>query len=293
MFLKSKQIIVIDGSDGAGKETVSRGLEAYLNHIGISAKRFSFPMYDTPEGHEIAVLLGKTDIDAYAENKIKNAQNLNEWGQEYPRLPESFLEEYWKTAAKIYADERAANIGKILDCPAQVIICDRYTFSNMAYQSAKHYLKAQTRGTQLSTTEDLEWADDIMKKHASWIADLEYNKLSIPEPNKTIFLYRPHDDAMKRVKERGEKVDVHEANKNYQLFVERTYKILAESLGATKVDTLDEEGETRSRASIFAEVAVNVLEHLGQPIEHYSDLTETINDAHDFAKDFYAQLEQN
>lgn len=291
MFLEDKQIIVIDGSDGAGKETVSRGLVAYLNSIGIKAERVSFPMYDTPKGHRLAIKLGKTDIDAYAENKIKNAEYLRKLAPgETPEqlLPENFLQENWQVAARDFAEERAANIKHITDSSADVIVCDRYTLSNMAYQAAKHYMKAYDRNG-LSSTKNIEWADCIVCDHARQIADMEYNEFGIPEPNKTIFLHRPYENAMKAVAERGEKMDVNESNSTYQSFVERTYKMLAGCMEMETVETMDAKGQMRDRGYILAEVAGATRKHLGIPFESKDEVL----DIFDFAKDFYANNQQS
>ena len=44
------KIIVIEGTDGSGKETQSKKLEAYYTEQGYKVKRYSFPIYESATG---------------------------------------------------------------------------------------------------------------------------------------------------------------------------------------------------------------------------------------------------
>ncbi len=84
-----------------------------------------------------------------------------------------------------------------------IVIADRYTTSNMVHQASK--------------------IDDIDKKNEflDWLYDLEYNKLSLPEPDLTIFLDMPVECAKELMRYRENKIDhsqvkdIHESNDEY------------------------------------------------------------------------------
>ena len=48
--MKRAKIIVIEGTDGSGKETQSKKVEKYLIDKGFKVKRYSFPIYNSPTG---------------------------------------------------------------------------------------------------------------------------------------------------------------------------------------------------------------------------------------------------
>ena len=84
-----------------------------------------------------------------------------------------------------------------------IVIADRYTTSNMVHQAAK--------------IKDLE----EKSKFLDWLYDLEYNKLSLPEPDLVIFLDMPPENALRLMEKRANKIDnssikdIHESNEAY------------------------------------------------------------------------------
>ena len=86
---------------------------------------------------------------------------------------------------------------------SDVVIADRYTTSNMVHQASK--------------------ISDISAKgeFLDWLYDLEYNKLSLPEPDLTIFLDMPVPFARQLMAQRANKIDntmqkdIHESNEKY------------------------------------------------------------------------------
>lgn len=105
-------LIVIEGADGVGKNTASRGLCEALNAAGRSAVVIGFPRYgETAAGVTIGrFLAGEMPV---------------------PVTPQA--------AAVLYALDRLEWRDHILEAQAShdVVIFDRYIASNMAYQAAK------------------------------------------------------------------------------------------------------------------------------------------------------------
>ncbi len=107
------KLIVLDGTDGSGKETQTQLLEDRLVNEGIIVIKYTFPNYLTFFGKMITEYLG------------------GEYG--------STIKIHPKMASILYAFDRqkvAAEIKEHLE-KGRYVICDRYVESNMGYQQAK------------------------------------------------------------------------------------------------------------------------------------------------------------
>ncbi len=107
------KLIVIDGTDGAGKETQTRLLEQRLNSEGIHVIKYSFPNYDSVYGRLIS---------DYLQGEFGTSTEV------HPKL-----------ASLLYAFDRWTVAGEMTGHleAGHYILCDRYVESNMAYQRAK------------------------------------------------------------------------------------------------------------------------------------------------------------
>ncbi len=81
-----------------------------------------------------------------------------------------------------------------------VIVANRYTTSNAVHQASK-------------LPEDQRWA------FLDWLFDLEYRRLSLPEPDLVIYLHMPAEVSAKMIRQRsqetGAAVDIHEQDQEY------------------------------------------------------------------------------
>ena len=97
-----------------------------------------------------------------------------------------------------------------------LILADRYTTSNAVHQAMK-------------------LPESAWENYLSWLADYEYNKLGIPEPDAVIFLDMPVAVSQKLMTARynGEeaKKDVHEANISYLNACRKAALFAASKLG--------------------------------------------------------------
>lgn len=168
-------LIVIDALDGAGKETQTRLLSEYLYSIGVDYKLASFPNYNSPSSYGVTQMLdghfkdknpyAKSVLFAYDRLLSMNSKQTN--GEDITTLKE------------FYDD-------------GGVILCDRYTSSNILYQSI-----------------DLKNDDDV-KSYIDWIHDLEYNKLELPKPDKIIFLDVEPEVSLENIAKRNQGFDTYE-----------------------------------------------------------------------------------
>ena len=163
------KIVVIEGTDGSGKETQSKLLEDYLLNKGLKVKRYSFPIYSSPTGRIVGgPYLGKKEIcDGYFEETSANVDPL--------------------VSSLYYAADRRYNFLNEIEGEIDkndVIILDRYTTSNMGHQAGKASNKKDR--------------DKILK----FIEYLEFELCELPRPDMVVFLHMPFEAAKELRKDR-------------------------------------------------------------------------------------------
>ncbi len=179
------KLIVIEGLDGSGKGTQSKRLTEYLKGIGKSAMRVDFPQYGTK---------GATLVEGYLAGELGN-DPLSTGA--YAASLFFAMDRYWSYRTR-WGDFYKSENG--------IVTCDRYTTANAVHQCAK--LKRE------------EW--DVF---LDWLWDTEYNKLSLPVPDKVIFLDMKPSVFLKLIDRRAVSEnrgkDIHEHDINY---LERCYE---------------------------------------------------------------------
>jgi len=178
---KVGRLIVIEGTDSSGKETQTKKLYDRLTEEGKKTKKISFPNYESPASEPVKMYL--------AGEFGRDAKKINP----YPVSTMYAIDRYasYMTDWKKDYDE---------DC---IVVTDRYTTSNMVHQASK--------------------IDDKDEKisYLEWLEDLEYRKMSIPEPDLVIFLNMPTEMARKLMETRKNKItgedkkDIHEEDSNH------------------------------------------------------------------------------
>lgn len=121
-------------------------------------------------------------------------------------------------ASSFYAVDRYASYKMFWENDydnGNLILASRYVTSNAIHQMVK--------------LPKNEWDN-----YLSWLEDYEYNKLSLPRPNKVIFLDMPVEISQnlltKRYNGDENKKDIHEANVNYLIECRKTALYAAEKL---------------------------------------------------------------
>ncbi|MGF6906662.1 dTMP kinase [Fusobacterium sp. PH5-44] len=175
------KLIVIEGTDGSGKETQSNLLFDNLKKMGIKIQKISFPNYESPACEPVKMYLaGKFGKDPLSVNPypISMMYAIDRYAS---------FKEKWE---EFYNDDG-------------VIITDRYVTSNMIHQGSKIL--------------DL----DEKKIYLDWLCDLEYDKIKVPRADITIFLNMPIEKSFELMAERKNKItgeskkDIHEENRKY------------------------------------------------------------------------------
>ena len=184
---KGKLIVIESGTDASGKATQIELLYNRLKNENFPILKAEFPNYKSESSSLIKMYL------------------RGEFGED----PES-VNPY--AASTFFAVDRFATYTKELKSfyeSGVTILCDRYTTSNMIYQTSKF--------------ENEKDKDNFL----DWLWDLEFNKFNLPIPSYVIFLDIPPEISINLLKKRAQKVeglgklDIHENDLNY---INKTYK---------------------------------------------------------------------
>ena len=217
------KIIVIEGVDGAGKSTQIKLLKEHFANQGFDCAYLHFPRTETPYFGEL--------IARFLRGEFGSLGEVNPY-----------------IVAMLYAGDRkdAASIIKNWLREGKIVLLDRYTYSNIAYQCAKlHAVEEQNRLLE-------------------WILSLEFNHFAIPQPDLNIFLDVPSNFSESKLKEQRTSSerdylnglrDIHEENLDFQRKVRETYLRISQNDEKLAVVNCDnEKGEMLSPEIIFEKI---------------------------------------
>lgn len=185
-------LIAIEGIDGAGKVTVAAGLVEHLKSTGHPVRLISFPRYqETAAGRLIGGLLGARDGDI-------------------GRMSVEFL-------ATLFAEDRRQSAELLApQSPDEILICDRFTASNAAFQCGR--------------LPPARHADFI-----AWLEDLEFTRFGTRRPDLNIWLDVPPKVSRELVARKAKRSytddthDVNEADTELQDRAAAAYRLMSES----------------------------------------------------------------
>lgn len=215
---KGRLIVIEAGTDASGKETQTNMLYERLIKEGYVVKKVSFPSYEEEYSALVRMYLNgdfgtnPSDVDCY-------------------------------TASTFYAADRYASYktkwGKFYE-DGGIVLCDRYTTSNMVHQAAK-----------LDESE--------REKFLDWLWDFEYKLYKLPQPDEVFFLDVVPEVSRKLMENRLNKItgeakkDIHESDTEY---LEKSYYnalYVADKYKWTKVNCAPE-GDILERETIHEEI---------------------------------------
>lgn len=191
------KLFVIEGVDGSGKSTQLKLLSDHLVRKGYGCEFLHFPRTDAPYYGEL--------IARFLRGEFGSLNDVD------PYL-----------VAMLYAGDRKDASEKIKEWlgKKKIVLLDRYTYSNIAYQCAK--------------IEDHMAQERLMK----WILTLEFDHFAIPKPDLNFFLDVPfaftekkllsHRTGDDRSYLNGSR-DIHEESLNFQKKVRDIYLKIAQS----------------------------------------------------------------
>jgi dTMP kinase len=152
------KLLVVEGLDGAGKSTQIRLLNEFFSKKGQNCEYLHFPRTDAPYFGEL--------IARFLRGEFGALNDVDPW-----------------LVAMLYAGDRkdAAELITNWMKDGKIVLLDRYTYSNIAYQCAK--------------IDNPREQDKLMK----WIFDLEFRHFRIPVPDLNIFLDVPFSFTEKKL----------------------------------------------------------------------------------------------
>ena len=217
------KLIVIEGVDGSGKSTQIKLLREHFGNKGFDCAYLHFPQTETLYFGELIAKFLRGEFGSL--------------GEVDPYLVSMLYAGDRKDAAPII--QNWLNEGKI-------VLLDRYTYSNIAYQCAKlHSVEEQNR-------------------LSNWIFSLEFNHFAIPMPDLNIFLDVPSnftENKLKEVRTGSERDylngarDIHEEDLDFQRKVRETYLRVAQNdERLAVVNCNDEKGEMAPPEIIFEKI---------------------------------------
>jgi dTMP kinase len=225
------KLFVIEGLDGAGKSTQIKLLKDFFLSKGSRCEYLHFPRTDAPFFGEL--------VARFLRGEFGSLNEVN------PYL-----------VAMLYAGDRkdaSDTIGKWLK-DGEIVILDRYTYSNIAYQCAKF--------------EESSKRVELM----NWILKLEFEHFAIPKPDLNIFLDVPFTFTKNKLtvsrtgSDRGYLNggnDIHESSLTFQQNVREMYLHIAgvdQRLAVVNCGTSD--GEMLDADSIF-KLIINKIKEKG------------------------------
>jgi len=221
------KLFVIEGIDGAGKSTQIRLLREYFSRRGFSCEYLHFPRTEEPYFGEL--------IARFLRGEFGSLNEVDPW-----------------LVAMLYAGDRkdASDLINGWLKTGNMVLLDRYTYSNIAYQCAK--------------LSDPEAQENLM----NWILDLEFRHFGIPHPDLNIFLDVPFSFTEKKLftSRTGDdrsylngSRDIHEESLAFQKRVREMYLRVAETdERLCIVNCIDDKGQMMPQEKIF-ELIIKVL----------------------------------
>ena len=202
------KLISLESCDGGGKTTQIEKISNYLEFNNYSHTFFHFPMYGHNQFSDLIARFLRGEFGNIDEVDPLFVANMYAMDR-YKFLNE--LKAYLKTN--------------------DVVLLDRYVFSNIAYQGAK--------------VESRNKRNELM----DWIFAFEFNFLKLPYPDLNLFLNVPSEVIKERLNEKREgddrtylngKEDIHEADLDFQNRVAQCYlDTMSEKLNCKIVRTTD------------------------------------------------------
>ncbi len=217
------KFVVIEGLDGSGKSTQIKFLNEYLEHIKQQYKYLHFPRTDTPVYGDL--------IARFLRGEFGAIDAVN------PYL-----------VALLYAGDRDEAKSMVLKWLSEnnLVLCDRYVYSNIAFQCAKLH--------------DQE-SRELLK---NWILHLEYSYNKIPKPDLVLYLDVPFEFTKKNLASQRDgndrdylkgNPDIHENDISFQEKVRQMYLWQSQNNTVFRIiDCSSETGLVLEPAKIFEKI---------------------------------------
>ncbi len=229
--MEQPPIFVIEGTDGSGKATQTTLLRDWLEDQGHAVTSFSFPQYGQASARH---------VERYLSGELGTLEEITA-----------------HEAAVYYAYDRFVAQGAMRDAllAGHIILCDRYTASNLAHQGAKIADTAQRR------------------RFYGWLHQVEHNFFGILQPHQTFVLRVLPQQAQAlalanqnaaRAHLAGQRPDLHETDLGHLTTAAECYLELCRLFPEhyTLIECLDTEGQLMEPARINQKIRQQITRYL-------------------------------
>lgn len=186
------KLIAVEGIDGAGKRTQVRGIVDALRADNLQVMDVAFPRYGTFWGRL---------IKRYLHGQLGDMSPL--------------------AAAMLFAQDRC-DFARSLPAIAEfcdVLVVDRYVYSNIAHQAARIVMAQKRENPGASPPEPAVGAAALR----DLVCQIEFGANKLPRPDITVWLAADTDVTAAALVERGGERDLHEVDLAYQREVQSQY----------------------------------------------------------------------
>ena len=222
------KIIVIEGTDGSGKQTQTAKLKDRLLQEGYDVHSTSFPNYKSDSSAAVKM---------YLNGEIRN--NASEISA--------------KAASIFYATDRYITYKKeiepVYEKQGSVIVFDRWSSSNIVHQGAK----------LVNGITDENERKAKLQEFIQWLDTLEHEDFGVPRADTVIYLNVPLDYTISLRANRANKItgdekqDIHESDNDHLRNASDAGIIAAKILGWKVIECV-KDGKMRSIEDIAKEV---------------------------------------
>jgi dTMP kinase len=220
--MKPGRLIAVEGIDGSGKGTQCQMLFDALRRSGVSAELLQFPQYESS-------FFG-AEVGRYLHGDFGQLRDVHP-----------------KFSALLYALDRFEARDRLIAAlgEGKVVICDRYTPSNVAHQSAR---------TDVSLRSDM----------SSWIQHVEYHVLGLPKPDVVFLLDSTVHTSQTLVSLKDKRAytnkthDIQEASGDHLQAALDEFRVLASNPGWIVINCIAPDGALRTPSEIHAELLAYV-----------------------------------
>lgn len=216
-------LIALEGIDGSGKGTQASALANRLKAEGFMVSLIRFPQYEES-------FFGR-EVGRYLNGDFGPLE----------MVPAKF-------SSLLYALDRFQALEQIKTCLAggEIVICDRYTGSNMAHQSAR--VPPNERRALIT-----------------WIRQVEEQILKLPVPDLVIFLDMAVEHSQQLVSKKDKRSyteqthDLHEASADHLQIALENFRSIANEFCWKRIPCTDQTGNLRSTSAISDDIYLEVV----------------------------------
>jgi dTMP kinase len=218
------KFLTFEGGDGVGKSQLLTLLKTYLDEQKVNYAVLKFPLYDV-------TFYGKL-VKRYLAGEFGPLNEQNPYN-----------------VAWLYAGDRLEYRNNLTELINQhdLVICDRYVTSNLAYGMAR-----------------FEGNNDARLNFMYWLRELEYGHNQLPRPDLILYLDVPSEIQKEFLAKRDSGGDIHENDLSYQEKVRSEYLWLANNYPKNWI-TLDVTIEPDPFLKIYHDSIKNRQVSLGMP----------------------------